>query len=101
MIDLDPTALGLEFGGGAAVGFVGGYAAKKATKLVAVIVGLHLAVLRYLESEGILAVDWEKLGAELAAVGAYADPSYLEGVVSTLSIGAGATGGFLLGFRRG
>ncbi len=101
MIDLDPATIGFEFGGGATAGFVGGYVAKKATKLVAVIVGLQLAGLRYLESEGILAVDWEALGSEIAALSTYADPAYLEGVVSTLSIGAGVTGGFVLGFRRG
>lgn len=101
MMDLDPATLGLEFGGGATAGFIAGYVAKKATKLVAVVVGLQLALLRYLEHEGILAVDWNELRAEITALGAYADPGYLEGVVSTLSIGAGVTGGFLLGFRRG
>lgn len=101
MIDLDPATIGLEFGGGATVGFIAGYVAKKVTKLVAVIVGAQLAALRYLESEGILDVDWTALGAELSSLGAYADPGYVEGAVSTLSIGAGVTGGFLLGFRRG
>ncbi|WP_435194502.1 FUN14 domain-containing protein [Natronomonas sp. EA1] len=105
MFELNPQQLGLEFGSGAVIGGIIGFAAKKVAKLVAVIVGLELALFKFLESRGILTVDWEQLTAGLvkasreAASGA--PPSWLNTILSTLSISAGFTGGFLLGFRRG
>jgi uncharacterized membrane protein (Fun14 family) len=104
MIDVDPTALGLEFGGGAVIGGVIGFAAKKIAKVLAVVVGVQLMVFRYLESQGILVVDWNRLSAGLLETGERAREAeihWLESVLSTLSIGAGFTGGFLIGFKRG
>ena len=104
-LSVDPTALGFEFGGGAVVGGIIGFAAKKVAKLLAVVVGLELALFKFLESRGILTVDWEKLTAglvkttETAASGT--PPSWLSSVLSTLSISAGFTGGFLVGFKKG
>lgn len=105
MIDIDPTALGIEFGGGAAIGGIIGFAAKKLAKLLAVIVGVQLMVFRYLESQGIIMVDWNRLSAGILKTQARAqdaaDIHWLQSVVSTLSIGAGFTGGFMVGFKRG
>ncbi|MDS0298676.1 FUN14 domain-containing protein [Halogeometricum sp. S1BR25-6] len=104
-LSLDPTALGFEFGGGAVVGGIIGFAAKKVAKLLAVVVGLQMALFKFLESRGILAVDWERLTAgmlkttETAASGA--PPSWLSTLLSTLSVSAGFTGGFLVGFKKG
>jgi uncharacterized membrane protein (Fun14 family) len=104
-LSIDPTSLGLEFGSGAVIGGIIGFAAKKVAKIIAVIVGLELALFKFLESRGILSVDWEKLTSGLvktsqdAATGA--PPSWLSSILSTLSISAGFTGGFLLGFRKG
>jgi putative tricarboxylic transport membrane protein len=73
--------------------------------IIAVIVGLELALFKFLESRGILTVDWERLTAGLvqasqdAATGA--PPSWIMTILSTLSVGAGFTGGFLLGFKKG
>ncbi|WP_408958748.1 FUN14 domain-containing protein [Natrinema sp. 74] len=104
MIDIDPTGLGLEFGGGAAIGGVMGFAAKKIAKLVAIMVGVQLMVFRYLESQGIITVDWNRLSAGLLQTQQRAqnvDVHWLQSVLSTLSIGAGFSGGFLVGFKRG
>lgn len=101
MVEIDPTALGLEFGGGAVIGGVMGFAAKKIAKLIAVIIGLQLVVFRYLESQGILIVDWSALSAGLVSTTERADPTWLESLISTLSLGAGFTAGFMIGFRRG
>jgi len=104
-LSLDPTQLGLEFGSGAVIGGIIGFAAKKVAKLIAVIVGLELAVFKFLESRGILTVDWDKLSAGFlkasqdAAQGA--PPSWIQTILSTLSVSAGFTGGFLVGFRKG
>ncbi|MFB6300507.1 MAG: FUN14 domain-containing protein [Halobacteriales archaeon] len=104
-VDINAKQLGLEFGGGAIIGGVIGFAAKKVAKLLAVIIGLELALFKLLESRGILTVDWNKLTAGLVGAGetatAATPPSWLMTILETLSIGAGFTGGFLLGFRRG
>lgn len=105
MADLNMTQLGLEFGGGAGIGAIIGFAAKKIAKLIAVIIGLELALFKFLESRGILQVDWNRLTggmAEATEMGAGgAPPSWVNTILSTLSVGAGFTGGFLLGFRKG
>ena len=101
MVEIDPTTLGLEFGGGAVIGAIMGFAAKKIAKLIAVIIGLQLVVFRYLESQGILIVDWSALSAGLISTTDHADPTWLESLISTLSLGAGFTAGFMIGFRRG
>ncbi|WP_276278930.1 FUN14 domain-containing protein [Halorussus caseinilyticus] len=104
-LEIDPQQLGLEFGSGAVVGGVIGFAAKKVAKLIAVIVGLELALFKFLESRGILTVDWERLTAGALKAGEAAQggtpPSWMTTILSTLSVGAGFTGGFLLGFRKG
>ena len=50
-------------GGGFFIGFITGYAIKKVIKLAAVIVGLFIAALAYLEYQRILSVDWHKVQA--------------------------------------
>jgi uncharacterized membrane protein (Fun14 family) len=106
MVDVSLQQLGLEFGSGAAIGGIVGFAAKKVAKIIAVLVGLELALFKFLESREIITVDWERLSAGL--IGAAQDaatsgtpPSWIQTILSTLSISAGFTGGFLLGFRKG
>ena len=105
VIDINLQQLGLELGSGALIGGIIGFAAKKVAKLIAVLVGIELALFKFLESRGIITVDWERLTAGIvqasqdAASGA--PPSWVQTILSTLSVSAGFTGGFLLGFRRG
>lgn len=104
-LGINPQQLGLEFGSGAVVGGVMGFAAKKVAKLIAVLVGIELALFKFLESRGILTVDWNRLTAGIVEVGDAAEggvpPSWMMTLLSTLSIGAGFTGGFLVGFKKG
>jgi uncharacterized membrane protein (Fun14 family) len=60
-------------GGGFFVGILIGYALKKVIKLVAVIVGLFLAGLVYLQSQQIANINWNKL------------QTVSEGAITTLS----------------
>jgi len=105
MVDIQLQQLGLEFGSGAVIGGIIGFAAKKIAKLIAVIIGLELALFKFLESRGILSVDWERLSAGIlkpaqnAATGA--PPDWITTILSTLSISAGFSGGFLVGFKKG
>jgi uncharacterized membrane protein (Fun14 family) len=68
---LGPTAA--TIGGGFFVGILIGYALKKVIKLAAVIVGLFLAGLAYLQYNQIANINWNKL------------QTVYEGTISTLS----------------
>ena len=48
-------------GGGFFLGFISGYALKKVLKLAAIIIGLLVAALAYLEYQRILNVDWTRI----------------------------------------
>jgi uncharacterized membrane protein (Fun14 family) len=104
-MEIDLTQLGIEAGSGGIIGGIIGFAAKKIAKVLAVIVGLELALFKFLESRGILTVDWEKLTAgfvestQEAAAGT--PPSWVQTVLSTLSISGGFAAGFFLGFKKG
>jgi uncharacterized membrane protein (Fun14 family) len=50
-------------GGGFFVGLLAGYAIKKILKIAAVIVGLFIAALAYMEYQRIIDVNWAKLQA--------------------------------------
>lgn len=105
MIDaINLQSLGMEFGTGAVIGGIIGFATKKIAKVIAVIIGVQLALFKFLESRGILTVDWDRLGAAFLDAGQVAEgtpPSWVQTILSTLSISAGFTGGFFLGWRRG
>lgn len=104
-LGIDVQQLGFEFGGGAIIGGVIGFAFKKIAKIIAVIIGLELALFRFLESRGIMTVQWDKLTAGMIKAGESAasssPPSWVMSILSTLSVGAGFTGGFLIGFKKG
>jgi len=100
--------MGLELGTGGAIGAIIGFAAKKIAKLIAIIVGLELALFKFLETRGILNVNWDAIrgstqnvtsGATEAAAGQ--PPSWITSLLSALPVSAGFTGGFLVGFRKG
>ena len=59
--DLAPIAG--TIGGGFFIGLIAGYAIKKVIKVVAVIVGLFIAALAYLEYQRIIQVDWTLIQA--------------------------------------
>jgi len=104
-MDLNLPSLGIEFGSGAVIGAIIGFAFKKIAKVIAVLVGLELALFKFLESRGILSVRWDQLSGGFLkaseAATASQPPSWLMSILSTLSISAGFAGGFLLGFKRG
>ena len=68
-LGIDPQQLGIEFGSGAVIGGIIGFAAKKVAKIIAIIVGLELALFKFLESRGILTVDWAALSAGVLKTG--------------------------------
>ena len=104
-LEIDFTQLGIDLGGGALIGGIIGFAAKKLAKVIAVIIGLELALFKFLESQQILTVDWEALSAGILKTGegaaASGPPGWLSTILSTLSISGGFAAGFFLGFKKG
>jgi|TARA_Y100001970_G_C14259223_1_gene878252 uncharacterized membrane protein (Fun14 family) len=104
-VEIEIQQLGRDLGIGAVIGAIIGFTAKKMAKLIAVIIGIEIVLFRLLESRGVIQVDWDKIGNSFLGIGdvavASAPPSWLVSIISTLSIGAGFMGGFLLGFKYG
>ena len=104
MIGVDPSTLAVEFLAGAVIGGCLGIATRRIAKPLAVVVGIQLMLFRYLESQGIVIVDWSRLSAGFARsrdVTAGVDPHWIDSTLSTLAIGAGFASGFLIGLHRG
>jgi len=97
--------IGLELGTGGVIGGIIGFAAKKVAKLIAVLVGLELAMFKFLETRGILEVNWQAIGGAsqdaTSTVTASQPPSWMMSLLSALPVSAGFTGGFLVGFKQG
>jgi len=104
MVNIDPTGLALQMGGSAVIGAVIGFAAKKVAKILAIIVGIELVILKFLESRGVLTVNWGRLvdaTENSTAQAPAAAQSLVDTFISTAGIGVGFAGGFYLGMRRG
>jgi uncharacterized membrane protein (Fun14 family) len=97
------TPLITQLGVGGIIGFCMGYAIKKVAKIVAAIIGLFALGLIYLQSQGLIAVDW--LGVEAWANTALSSLSQFEGalgaIISNLPFAGGALVGFGLGIKMG
>jgi len=107
-LDFSFQQIGLELGTGAVIGGIIGFAAKKIAKLIAVIVGLELALFKFLETRGILEVNWDAISGvaqnTTSSAGAAASgqpPGWIMSLLSALPVSAGFSGGFLVGFKKG
>ncbi|MFB6151386.1 MAG: FUN14 domain-containing protein [Haloarculaceae archaeon] len=109
MVEFGLQQMGLELGTGAVIGGIIGFAAKKVAKIVAILIGIELALFKFLESQGILAVEWDRLSAGLIDAGTAASgaatggqpPGIIMSLLSVIPVSAGFTGGFLVGFKKG
>ena len=106
-LDFSLQQIGLELGTGAVIGGIIGFAAKKIAKLIAIIVGLELALFKFLETRGILEVNWQAIGGAAqnttnsAGSAASQPPGWIMSLLSALPVSAGFSGGFLVGFKQG
>lgn len=96
-------ALGYQLGIGAVGGFIVGFAVKKISKLIAIIVGLFLIALIYLGVKGIISINYDALWNSLADSLGIAESafSWLAGIISLLPFAGSFIAGFLLGFKIG
>jgi uncharacterized membrane protein (Fun14 family) len=100
-------------GGGFFIGLFAGYAIKKVIKIIAVIIGVFIAVLAYLEYQRIIDVNWGKLQAVSQNVLTWVANVVIHisnnigsthtGALSNVGIplAASASAGFALGMVRG
>ena len=104
----------MMMGGSGVAGFIMGYAIKKVMKIVAIIGGLIIALLAFLEMKGMISVQWDVVTHEtynaanqtLQTVGTMAQ--HVSDKVSGLESGAAIGGSvftfmacFLYGLKRG
>jgi uncharacterized membrane protein (Fun14 family) len=95
-------------GGGFFVGLVTGWALKKVIKLLAVVVGLFLAALIYLQTQTIINVNWDKLQsvsvASLSTIGnSITNTGGVTSVMGNLGLPltGGLSAGLAIGFVKG
>lgn len=97
------TPLVTQLGVGGIIGLCIGYAIKKVAKIAAAILGLFSLGLIYLETQGMIEVDW--LGVETWGNTALAGLGQAEGVLgvflSNLPFAGGAVAGFAIGLKMG
>lgn len=98
---LDVQSLAVEFALGAVLGGVVGYGFGKVARLLAIILGVQLAVFRFLESKGIVVVHWDRLtGGLVDASAAGVDQGWVVSLLSTVTVATGFAAGFLVGFKK-
>jgi uncharacterized membrane protein (Fun14 family) len=103
------TSPAATVGGGFFGGLLFGYAIKKAVKLIAVIVGLFIAGLAYLQYQQIASFDWNRIeamaGAALGNVTAHISTDQELTTLAMSNFGIPLTGsmsaGFAVGFMKG
>ena len=98
---LSPLAYQLGIGG--IGGFVVGYAFKKISKLIIVLIGVFIIALLYLGTSGIININYEALWKALEGSFSFASQaaSWLIGLISLLPFMGSFIVGFLLGFKLG
>jgi uncharacterized membrane protein (Fun14 family) len=97
------SPLVFQLGVGGIGGFIIGYAVKKISKIIAVIIGLFVIALLYLSTSGIVSINygalWNAMGGWLGGAGQAA--SWLVSVISLIPFAGSFIVGFLLGFKLG
>jgi uncharacterized membrane protein (Fun14 family) len=97
------SPLAFQLGLGGIGGFIVGFAIKKISKLIIILIGLFLIALLYLGARGIISINydalWKALEGSLSFAGQAA--SWLIGLVSILPFAGSFIVGFLLGFKIG
>jgi uncharacterized membrane protein (Fun14 family) len=91
-------------GGGFFGGLLLGYALKKVVKLIAVVVGLFVAGLAYLQYQQIASVNWDKIEGTISTIANTTTNTVNEYNIESLattSLGIPLTGGISAGFAIG
>jgi uncharacterized membrane protein (Fun14 family) len=97
------SPLAYQLGLGGIGGFIVGFAVKKLSKLIAILIGLFIIALIYLSTQGIISINYERLFDSLKnALGLAGQAAeWLIGLISILPFMGSFVIGFLLGFKLG
>jgi uncharacterized membrane protein (Fun14 family) len=97
------SPLAFQLGVGGIGGFVVGFAIKKLSKLVLILIGLFLLALIYLGARGIFNINYDALWSGLSSLLGLAGSafSWLIDVISLLPFAGSFLVGFLLGLKLG
>jgi len=104
-VEITQPFMGLmvQLGIGGSAGFLAGYALKKLAKVLAVMAGAFILVLMYLNYEGIIMVNWEKLSGAgekiMEWIGQY--PTFSQFIIKNIPFAGSFAAGFALGFKKG
>ncbi len=102
MSDVLPSVV-YQLGVGAIGGFIAGYAIKKISKLIVVLIGILIVFLLYLGTKGIISINYEALWNALSGLLSFAGQaaSWLIGLISLLPFMGSFLAGLVLGFKIG
>jgi uncharacterized membrane protein (Fun14 family) len=103
------TSISATIGGGFVGGLLLGYTLKKVVKLIAVVVGLFIAGLAYLQYQQIAYFDWDKIERMITAIFGnvtshiFSSQDITSFALSNLGIPltSGMSAGFAVGFMKG
>ena len=92
-----------QLGVGAVGGFIVGYALKKLTKLLIILLGLFIIALLYLGTSGIISINYESLWGALTGFLGFAGQlaPWVIGLLSLIPFMGSFMIAFLLGFKIG
>jgi uncharacterized membrane protein (Fun14 family) len=98
---ISPVVFQLGLGG--VGGFIVGFALKKISKLILIVIGLFLVVLLYLAAKGIININYAALWNALEGLSGRGGQaaSWLIGLISILPFAGSFIVGFLLGLKLG
>jgi Uncharacterized conserved protein, COG2383 len=81
-------------------GFVVGFAVKKLINLFFMFVGLYLLSLLWLQSKGIIDINWEQFWVLFKSLFQGVD-AFVKGALKTVAFSSAFVAGFFLGFKAG
>ncbi|MGD8238447.1 MAG: FUN14 domain-containing protein [Armatimonadota bacterium] len=94
-----------QLGLGGITGFIAGYAFKKLTKIVAIMLGIIFILVQYLAYKHFININWGEIGdaaaPHLADSGKSAAAAVWEVLRHNLPFGGAFTAGFVLGLKKG
>jgi uncharacterized membrane protein (Fun14 family) len=102
------TSVSATIGGGFFAGILLGYALKKVVKLIAVVVGLFLAGLAYLQYQQLASFNWDKIEGTISTISNATTSTFNNYNIETLAtttlgipLTSSMSAGFAVGFMKG
>ena len=102
------TSVSATIGGGFFAGILLGYALKKVVKLIAVVVGLFLAGLAYLQYQQLASFNWDKIEGTISTISNATTSTFNNYNIETLAmtnlgipLASSMSAGFAIGFMKG